>query len=130
MKTSRIFLFLLTSSTLFAPTLFALDVPNAQIERGRQWFLHSSKALACATCHSLEGHGNAIGPDLTRLATVVGPRGLVMTIQMTMTAYVQHVELQNGRTFPGIQKQKQNDVLEIYDLSKPPPFCSISNPAT
>jgi len=58
MKTSRLFLILLISSILFA-----LDVPHAQIERGRQWFLHSSKGLACATCHSLEGNGNAIGPD-------------------------------------------------------------------
>ena len=100
--------------------LLAADAPNAQIDRGRQWFLHSTKGLACATCHSLEGNGNSIGPDLTRLASVVGPRGLVMTIEMTMTAYVQRVELRNGREFPGIQKQKDGDILEIYDLSKTP----------
>jgi hypothetical protein len=33
---------------------------------------------------------------------------------------VQHFVLENGRSFPGIQKQKQSDVLEIYDLSKTP----------
>jgi cytochrome c553 len=77
MKKSLFVVFLLSSSGLLAA-----DVPNAQIERGRQWFLHSSKGLACATCHPLEGNGNAID----RLASVVGPRGLVMTIQMTMTA--------------------------------------------
>jgi len=36
-----------------------------------------------------------------------------------MTAYVQEVSA-NGRTFPGIQKRKEGDILEIYDLSKVP----------
>ena len=115
MKRSLLFVFLLSGYVLLAA-----EGPNAQIDRGRQWFLHSSKGLACATCHSLEGNGNSIGPDLTRLASVVGPRGLVMTIQMTMTAYVQQIELANGREFPGIQKQKEGDTLELYDLSKTP----------
>lgn len=106
---------------LFTGTaLLASDVPSAQTERGRQWFLSSPKGTACATCHSLEGNGNDVGPDLTRLASVIGPRGLVMTIQMTMTAYVQQIELRNGRSFPGIQKSKEGDLLHIYDLSKTP----------
>jgi len=115
MKPSLLCVFLLTGSALLA-----VDGPNDQIQRGRQWFLHSSKGLACATCHSLEGNGNSIGPDLTRLAGFIGPRGLVMTIQMTMTAYVQQITLGNGRNFPGIQKEKNGDVLEIYDLSRTP----------
>jgi putative heme-binding domain-containing protein len=98
----------------------AADGPTAQIDRGRQLFRNSPKGLPCATCHSLEGNGTAVGPDLTRLAGVVGPRGLVMTIKMTMTAYVQQVSLKSGRVFPGIQKQKDGDTLDIYDLSKLP----------
>lgn len=92
----------------------------AQVDRGRQLFLKSSKGLPCATCHSLEGAGTAIGPDLTRLASVIGPRGLVTTIQMTMTAYVQEIRTPNGRSFPGIQKQKDGEIFEIYDLTKVP----------
>jgi putative heme-binding domain-containing protein len=100
--------------------LMAADGPTNQIDRGRDWFLHSSKGVACATCHSLEARGTAVGPDLTRLAGVIGPRGLVMTIQMSMTAYVQQVELLNGRSFPGIQKSKDGEVLTIFDLSQTP----------
>ena len=59
--------------------------------------------------------------DLTRLAGAIGPRGLVMTIQMTMTAYVQQIGLRNGHSFPGIQKAKNGDELELYDLSRKPP---------
>jgi putative heme-binding domain-containing protein len=93
---------------------------TAQVERGRQLFLKSSKGVACATCHSLEGAGTAVGPDLTRLASVIGPRVLVTTIQMTMTAYVQEVRTTDGRTFPGIQKQKDGETVQIYDLSRSP----------
>jgi mono/diheme cytochrome c family protein len=112
-------MFLLGGSTFVAP-MMAGDAPTAQTQRGRELFLHSPKGLACATCHSLDGNGNSIGPDLTRLGSVVGPKGLVMTIQMTMTAYVQEIQLQNGRAFPGIQKGKEGDLFEIYDLSKTP----------
>lgn len=115
MKPSLLCFFLLTGSIAFAA-----DAPNDQIRRGRQLFLHSSKGLACATCHSLEGAGTSIGPDLTRLAGAIGPRGLVMTIRMTMTAYVMQFTLGNGRNFPGIQKEKNGDELEIYDLTKTP----------
>lgn len=93
---------------------------TAQVERGRQLFQQSPKGLACATCHSMEGHGNAIGPDLKTLASVVGPRGLIMTIQMSMTAYVREYSNPNGTTFPGIQKSKANGVVEVWDLSKVP----------
>jgi putative membrane-bound dehydrogenase-like protein len=35
-------------------------------ERGRAIYLNS-KALACVTCHRMEGFGGSVGPDLTRL---------------------------------------------------------------
>ena len=121
MKTFICFFLLLTQLTNAAMAWsYPGDGPATQIERGRQWFLHSSKGTACATCHSLEGAGTAIGPDLTRLASVIGPRGLVTTIQMTMTACVQQIRLQNGRIFPGILKQKDGEQMEIYDLTKTP----------
>lgn len=92
-----------------------------QEERGRELFLNSPKGTACGTCHSMAGLGTAIGPDLSKLASVIGPRGLVSAIQMTVTAYVQEVKV-SGRTFPGIQKQKQGDEIEIWDLGQTPPI--------
>jgi Cytochrome c len=93
---------------------------NKQVERGKELFLHSSKGIACATCHEMSGEGTAIGPDLKKLASVVGPRGLVSTIQMSMTAYVQEYKVKDVGTFPGIQKEGSSGA-EIYDLSKNPP---------
>lgn len=91
-----------------------------QAERGKALFLKSAKGTACGTCHSMGSVGTEVGPDLSKLASLVPPRGLVMAIEMTMTAYVQDVKTTKG-SFPGIQKQKKGDELEIWDLSKLPP---------
>jgi cytochrome c553 len=91
-----------------------------QVERGKELFLHTSKGTACGTCHEIGGVGNAVGPDLKKLASVVGPRGLVSTIQMSMTAYVQEYKIKDVGSFPGIQKEGSSGA-QIFDLSKNPP---------
>ena len=91
-----------------------------QAERGRELFLKSSKGIACGTCHTMAGVGTEIGPDLRTLASVVPPRGLVSAIQMTMTERVQEVKTSTD-TFAGLQKSKQGDELEIWDLDQKPP---------
>ncbi len=91
-----------------------------QIERGKALFLNSPKGTACGTCHEIGGVGTAVGPDIKKLASVVGPRGLVSTIQMSMTAYVQEYKIKDVGTFPGIQKEGSGGA-QIFDLSKIPP---------
>jgi hypothetical protein len=93
---------------------------SAQVQRGKELFLNSPTGKACGTCHEIGGIGTAIGPDLKKLASVVGPRGLVSTIQMSMTAYVQEYKVKDVGTFPGIQKEGSSGA-QIYDLSKYPP---------
>jgi hypothetical protein len=93
---------------------------TAQVQRGKELFQHSTKGIACGTCHEIGGVGTAIGPDLRKLASVVGPRGLLSTIQMSMTAYVQEYKIKDLGTFPGIQKEGSGG-CEIFDLSKNPP---------
>ena len=93
---------------------------TAQVQRGKEFFLNPPKGTACATCHEIGGVGTAIGPDLKKLASAVGPRGLVSTIQMSMTAYVQEYKIKDVGTFPGIQKEGSSGA-EIWDLSKIPP---------
>src|SRR5579872_620976 len=92
---------------------------SAQVQRGRELFAHSTKGTACGSCHVLSDVGTAVGPDLTKLASAVGPRGLAMAIQMNMTAYVQEVKTATT-TFPGLEKQRQGDEIEVWDLSQTP----------
>ena len=92
----------------------------AQAQRGHELFLKSSKGIACGTCHSLAGEGTAVGPDLKVLASAATPRGLVMAIRMEMTENVQQVKTPSG-TFSGVEKQKQADQVEVWDLTQTPP---------
>src|SRR5579862_7400469 len=94
--------------------------PAAQVQRGRELFEKSPKGIPCGTCHSLAGVGMAVGPDLKTIESVVGSHGIVMSIRMTMTAYVQEVQTKDGK-FPGMLKQKDGDQMQIWDLSKTPP---------
>ncbi len=94
--------------------------PSPQVERGREIFLNSKKGTPCGRCHSLAGVGKAIGPNLGTLASTVGPRGLVMTFKMTVYAYVKDYALAT-ETFSGIERKKEGNEIEIYDLSQPTP---------
>ncbi len=108
-------------SALALQTLPAQEKHPAQVDRGQQLFEKSSKGTACATCHQIKGVGTSVGPDLTKLASVVGSHGLVKTIQMQSTEYVQEVKTADGKTFSGILKQKQGDELQIWNLSEAKP---------
>jgi len=68
----------------------------------------------------MAGVGTAVGPDLAKMARLATPRGLVEVIRMETTSDVQEIKTAAG-TFPGIQKQKQGDDFEIWDLSQTPP---------
>jgi mono/diheme cytochrome c family protein len=109
---------------LYGAMLFSAAAQNKpmskQVERGRDLFTNSPKGTPCATCHTMGGLGNAVGPDLKPLASVVPPRGLVMAIKMDMTENVQEVKTAAG-TFPGILKEKQGDEVDVWDLGQMPP---------
>lgn len=125
---------LAASSLLVSIAVYAQDQAakprspmTAQIKRGHEFYLHSPKGTACATCHQVDGEGTAVGPNLKDLASVVGPHGLAGTIEMSMTAYVKQVKISGKPTFPGIQKSKEGDTVQIWDLSKIPPVLLTLN---
>lgn len=120
---------LLVSITVYAQDNAAKPHPpmTAQAKRGHELYLHSPKGTACATCHQVDSEGTAVGPNLKDLASYIGPHGLAGTIEMTMTAYVQQVKISGKATFPGIQKSKEGDTVQIWDLSKIPPVLLTLN---
>jgi putative heme-binding domain-containing protein len=91
-----------------------------QAKRGKQFFTNAPKGTSCGTCHRIEGTGTAVGPDLTRLGSLVSPKGLVMSINMTATAYLQTARI-GRREFPAMVKSKEGDKMELWDLSGPQP---------
>lgn len=92
----------------------------AQAKRGYALFFSETAGTRCATCHALAGRGNAIGPDLTRLARL-NPRGIVVAILASRTQYAQSVKLKSGATFPAMEVAHDDKTVQLYDLSKTPP---------
>src|SRR6516162_5744497 len=93
----------LAGSVMVAQTKAPAPI-SAQAQRGKDFFMKTNKGVACGTCHLVGGVGTAVGPDLTKLAGVVGARGIISTIQMSMTAYVQEYKTKEG-DFVGIPKE-------------------------
>jgi hypothetical protein len=95
---------------------------STQVERGRALFEKSSKGLPCGTCHTLDGVGREVAPDLRRLGATASPRDLARSIDMQRTVFVQEVRTAQGRTFPGLQQQIEGDTIYIQDLGVVPPL--------
>lgn len=93
----------------------AAQMPD-QAKRGSDLFFRTSKGLPCATCHQLEGKGTPAGPDLKNIA-VATPKGMVLAILARRTAYVQQVEMKNGKRYTVIQHTETPDTIVYYDLA-------------
>jgi len=106
---------------LIAGCALAADTkPPAQAARGQAFFLDETNPKHCGTCHSLAKQGNAVGPDISKLARL-NPRAILMAIRASRTAYVQTVKLKNGTEFPGMPVAQDATTAQYYDLSVTPP---------
>jgi hypothetical protein len=116
-------LVLVTGLTLCAWQSDAQTRPesSAQVERGRKLFEKSSKGLPCGTCHSLDGIGKDVAPDLRRLAAIATPADLRRSIEMQRTVFVQEVQTSSGKAFIGLQRDIKGGTMEIWDLDMTPP---------
>ena len=89
-----------------------------QVQRGEALFLETSKG--CVNCHSLKGHGTAVGPDLSVIGRL-SPAAIVTGIRSSATQYVETVRLNSGEAFPGMPAGAEGSILKYYDVSKMPP---------
>jgi putative heme-binding domain-containing protein len=104
-----------------AATLLAQSQPiTEQAARGKVLFFETTKGQPCATCHQMEGKGSEAGPDLKMIAAL-SPRGIIMAVLASRTAYMQEVKTSAGQTFPGLLKGQAGDVSTYYDFSTTPP---------
>src|SRR5579872_7160257 len=98
--------------------LWAQSAAQQQVQRGEALFVENSRG--CATCHSLKGHGTAVGPDLSAIGRL-SPAAMVTAIRSSMTQYVQQVKLKSGASFPAMPAGEDEKGARFYDLSKTPP---------
>lgn len=105
---------------LVLTTGMALGQP-AQVQRGKTLFWESPGAGSrCGACHSLEGRGQTIAPDLRRLAGL-SPRGIKTAILSTVTEYVVTPKLKSGKAFPAFKGEETDKTIVLWDLTTTPP---------
>jgi len=98
--------------------LWAQSAVDQQLQRGQALFVDTSHG--CATCHSLKGHGTAVGPDLSVMGRL-SPSAIATAVRSSVTEYVQTVKLKSGESFPGMPAGQTETTVQFYDVSKTPP---------
>ena len=101
---------------------------SAEAERGRALFFDLTNEKRCSLCHSVGSRGSAIGPELTSVALKKSVKDLLQDItdpDATIAKGFRRVILvsTSGVRVSGIQKDRDEDKIQIYDaLALPPPL--------
>ena len=87
--------------------------------RGQQIFFDTAR-VACLGCHSVAGHGGALGPDLTLVAQQLGRDALIEAIlepgKAIREGYRQHtLELASGETLLGAIRTESAETVTLVD---------------
>lgn len=93
---------------------------------GRNLFFNSSSATSCSTCHSINGRGGKLAPDLAELASkpakdilqsISDPNASVDEKFATLV-----LTLKDGNRFTGVKRDEDATSLRLYDTSSLPPI--------
>jgi putative heme-binding domain-containing protein len=97
---------------------------SATAQAGQAIFFDTARMGGCALCHSYNGHGGPIGPDLSGVAKR-SPRDIYQAIVTPAAANADYAAVNvmgaDGMAVTGILKQKTDTVAQVYDLSSVPP---------
>jgi putative heme-binding domain-containing protein len=91
---------------------------------GKQLFFDTSQSKSCQSCHTFQGMGASIGPDLSKLGGR-SARELFLAIVLPGDARDQRyrtltVTLKDGEKIIGVKKDEDSDSLRIYDVTELP----------
>ena len=94
------------------------------VQAGKALFFDSSQPKSCHSCHSLQGEGTPIGPDLSKLAGKA-PKELLLSIILARETKDPRfatvtLALRNGDKIVGVKKEEDTDSTQIYDTTELP----------
>jgi putative heme-binding domain-containing protein len=117
-----------SSSPLPAPAASSETLASSSItgsaQAGKSLFFDSSQSRSCHNCHSFQGEGTSIGPDLSKVGSR-SPRELVLSIilphDVKDPSYsTLKLTLRSGDKIAGIKKEDDAESIRIYDATELP----------
>lgn len=93
-------------------------------QAGKALFFDSTQSKSCHNCHSLQGEGTSIGPDLSKAAKR-SPRELFTSIILLRDVKdpryaALSITLRSGDKIIGIKKEEDGESIRIYDTAELP----------
>lgn len=94
------------------------------VQAGKALFFDAVQSRSCGACHTFDGEGTPIGPDLSKAGSR-SPRELFLNIVLphetkdpkyaTVT-----LTLRNGDTIRGVKKEEDGESIRVYDTTELP----------
>lgn len=104
------------------------QAPSAQVQRGAALFFDATRDAYCGACHTLDGRGIAVGPDLTRV-TDKTPREIAAAMRKRRPDHVVTAHLKDGDSFPALVVLQEGGSVKLLDLTTFPPVLRTLEPA-
>ena len=97
---------------------------TGSVQAGKSLFFDSSQSRSCHQCHSLQGEGTSIGPELSKVARR-SPRELFLSIILPHDVKdprysTLKLTLRSGEKIAGIKKEEDAESIRIYDTTELP----------
>ena len=92
---------------------------------GRAIFFDTTVASNCSACHSFNGEGGSIAPDLSKPAELKSPRDMFASIVMPGSPRDSRyrtvvLTLRSGEKISGIVKEEDAESIRVYDTTELP----------
>ena len=98
---------------------------HGDVAAGRFLFFDSATTLSCRACHTFQGRGGKLGPDLSAAGSK-SARELYQSITSPNLAITPNYEqvavtTRDGERIIGIKREEDNEVLKLFDTKTIPP---------
>lgn len=98
---------------------------SPEAERGRQLFFDASSVGSCRTCHTFQGRGGRVGPDLSDLGERDDEairRSIREPAAHLVTGFEKlQIVTRDGMRFVGVRRDEDDTRLRLFDTSTMPP---------
>jgi len=97
----------------------SIDIPDEH-RQGHDLFFDLTRETRCSVCHRLNGFGAAVGPDITKAASIKVTDG-PQVLKYGRPRSVRTVILKDGERFAGAVLERSAAITHVYDLNSNPP---------